>query len=304
MSEMNGSEVTQLFPVRKQVPLEGLYLGQNLLATAKQAGRSIVVADFVTDKNGVVAVADKPGRFRIPAALRSTSDWGLFQELMAQTDVVISSGAYFRRLAAPGHVQDILYQFETGHAFERLGNWRLGTGYASRHPDLAVVSRHLDFELPDELVRGRRRTTVFTTDAMAKSERARTFDSARTLVVASGGEGVDGNTVVTTLAEQMGYRVIMMASGPGVLELLLAANRLDLLYVTQAQRALPVHDPALAQTMLSAARRVAALEQFSLAHEYVQQDVVADDGSRMAQRYLRYDRRDSGLLGRAPPDGT
>ena len=43
---------------------------------------------------------------------------------MAQADVIISSGSYFKRLASKA-AQDILHQFEPGHAFEKLGQWRL-----------------------------------------------------------------------------------------------------------------------------------------------------------------------------------
>jgi hypothetical protein len=47
----------------------------------------------------------------------------------------------------------------------------------------------------------------------------------------------------------MGYRVIMMVSGPHVVDLLLAAKRLDLLFVTQAQVEIPFEVPASVQTM-------------------------------------------------------
>ena len=141
--------VQQVLPVRQLVPLRGLYLGQGLMQMSTQLGRSVVLADFVTDKNGVVATAYKPGRFHVPAELRNPSDWGLFQELMAQADVIISGGAYFKSLATAGDsAQDILHQFEPGKKFEELGEWRLSAGYEQRSPDVAIVTRDLDFELP------------------------------------------------------------------------------------------------------------------------------------------------------------
>ena len=72
----------------------------------------------------------------------------------------------------------------------------------------------------------------------------------------------------------MGYRVIMMASGPDVLELLLAANRLDLLYITQAQVEIPFDDPATVRTVLAGGRKINELNEFRLAHEFIQEDVV------------------------------
>src|SRR5512141_835792 len=126
--------IDQVFPIRKQVPLEGLYLEQRLMDLSTGIGRSVVLADYLTDKNGVVAKAGKDGQFQIPAELKNASDWGRYQELMAQADVTISGGAYYKRLAANG-TQDILYQFEPGHAFEKLGEWRLNAGYQKRSPD-------------------------------------------------------------------------------------------------------------------------------------------------------------------------
>src|SRR6266508_4132134 len=112
--------INQVFPVKKQVPLEGLYLDQRLMDIATEIGRSLVLTDYLTDKNGVVAKTGKDGQFQIPAELKNSSDWGRYQELMAQADVTISGGSYFKRLETS---QDILYQFEPGNAFEKLGEW-------------------------------------------------------------------------------------------------------------------------------------------------------------------------------------
>src|SRR5690349_13553111 len=227
----------------------GLEPGQRLTDVATEVGRSLVVADFLTDKNGVIAKADKEAHFQIPAELKNASDWGLYQELIALADVTISSGSYFNRLATTG-AQDILYQFEPGHGFEKLGQWRLSAGYQKRSPDLAVVSRQLDFELPEELIRSGRRIVIFTTDSAANSKEARAIKNANTTVIGSGEAGVDGRRMIATLADAMGYRVIMLVSGPSILDLLLKAKRLDRLYLTQAQVEIPFDDPAEVQTVL------------------------------------------------------
>lgn len=283
--------INQVFPVKKQVPLEGLYLGQKLRDLATQIGRSLVLTDYLTDKNGVVAKAGKEGQFQIPAELKNSSDWGRYQELMAQADVTISGGSYYKRLAADG-AQDILYQFEPGNPFEKLGEWRLGAGYKKRSPDLTIVSGHLDFELPQELIRSGRRIVIFTTDSMANSEEARALKNAKTTIVGSGESGVEGGRLIATLAQGMGYRVIMMVSGPHVLDLLLAAKRLDLLYVTQAQVEIPFEDPASVQTILLGGRKIDELNEFRLAHQFMQEDVVTEAGSRISQSFFRYDRKD------------
>src|SRR5262245_1500607 len=160
--------INQVFPIKKQVPLEGLYLGERLMDIAAEIGRRVVLTDYLTDKNGVVAKATKDAHFEIPAQLKNSSDWGRYQELMAQADVIISSGSYFKRLATKG-AQDILYQFESEGAFETLGQWRFEAGFERRSPDVAIVARHLDFELTEQLRKSGRRIVIFTTDAMANS---------------------------------------------------------------------------------------------------------------------------------------
>ena len=104
--------------------------------------------------------------------------------------------------------------------------------------------------------------------------------------------------MIAALAGDLGYRVIMMVSGPPILDLLLAAKRLDLLYVTEARVEIPVDDPAAVQTMLSGGRKIGEMREFHLAHKFVQERVPTEDGSLISQSFLRYDanavRRSSG----------
>ena len=283
--------IDQVYPVKKQVPLGGLYLDQRLADLAAEIGRSVVLTDYLTDQKGVIAKAAKDGHFEIPAKLRNSSDWSRYQELMAQADVIISSGSYFKRLATRG-AQDILYQFEPGQAFEGLGQWRLDAGFKNRGPDVAVVTRDLDFELPEELRNSGRRVIIFTTNSVASSDKAKSLRNADTSIVGSGEAGVDGGRMIATLAKEMGYRVTMMVSGPRVLELLLAAKYLDLFYVTEAQIEISFDDPAMVQTILAGGKKVSELENFHLAHRFTQEHVVTDDGSLISQSFLRYDTND------------
>jgi riboflavin biosynthesis pyrimidine reductase len=281
--------INQVFPQKRRVSLEGLYLDQKLKDLATQLGRSLVLTDYLTDRNGVVAKAGKDGHFQVPPQIKNSSDWGRFQELMAQADITISGGSYFKRLETS---QDVLYPFEPGHTFEKLGEWRLNAGYQQRNPDVAIVSRQLDFNLPEELIRSGRRIVVFTTDSMAHSDKARALNNAHTAIIGSGEAGVDGDRMIDTLASKLGYRVIMMVSGPHILELLLKANRLDLLYVTEAQVEIPFDDPASVQTILSGGKKVSELKEFRLAHQFIQENVVTEDGSLISQSFLRYDKKD------------
>ena len=286
---MDRVMIDQVFPVKRQVPLEGLYLDQRLLDRAAQIRRSLVLTDFLTDKNGVIAKATKDGRFEIPAPLKNASDWGRYQELLAQADVLISGGSYFKRLATS---QDILYQFEPGNAFENLGQWRLNAGYKKRSPDVAIVTRDLDFEIPEKLLQSGRRIFVFTTDALANSDKAKSLSNVNKVIIGSGEGRVEGDRMVATLSEDMGYRVIMMVSGPHVLDLLLKAERMDLIYVTEAQVRIPFEDPSTVQTILLGGKKVSDLKDFHLAHQFIQENVVTEDASLISQSFLRYDRKD------------
>ena len=280
--------INQVFPVKRQVSLEGLYLDQRLMDRAAQIGRSLVLTDYLTDQNGVIAKATKNGHFEIPAALKNSSDWGRYQELMAQADVIISGGSYFKRL---GTSQDILYQFEPGNVFEKLGGWRLNAGY-KRSPDVAIVTRELDFEIPERLMQSGRRIMIFTTDSVAKSDKAKSLNNENTIVRGSGESRVEGDRMIDTLANDMGYRVIMMVSGPRILDLLLKAERMDLIYVTEAQVEIPFEDPSTVQTILLGGKKVSELKDFHLAHRFIQENVITENGSRISQSFLRYDRKD------------
>lgn len=280
--------INQVFPVKRQVPLEGLYLAERLRERAAGLGRSLVLTDFLADKNGVIAKATQDGHFEIPAALKNPSDWGRYQELMAQADVIISGGSYFKRLTTS---QDILYQFEPGNAFENLGQWRLDTGYKKRSPDVAIVTRDLDFGLPGKLIKSGRRIVIFTTDSMAQSDKARSLSDENTVILGSGEREVEGGRMIATLANDMGYSVIMMVTGPHILDLLLKAERLDLIYVTEAQVEIPFEDRSAVQTILLGGKRVSDLKDFHLAHQFIQENAVTEDESLISQSFLRYDRK-------------
>jgi len=43
------SMINQVFPIMKQVPLEGLYLGQRLKDMATEMGRGLVLSDYLTN---------------------------------------------------------------------------------------------------------------------------------------------------------------------------------------------------------------------------------------------------------------
>jgi riboflavin biosynthesis pyrimidine reductase len=286
-----SAEVTQLFPERKQVPLEGLYLQQALRLLPGQIGHPLVLTAYITDRNGIVANSNENGQLQVPPEIKNPPDWHLFQELVAQSDLIISGSAYLKRVQASGSgAQDVLSEFEPGQKFEHLGRWRLDHGLKARQPDLAFLTHKLDFQFPPGVLGTDRRVFIFTSFFMADSKEAGALTDAGAVVVGCGETGVDGSRMMDYLEMDSGYHVIMNVTGPSVLALLLEARQLDLLYITEVQREIPFEDPSSVRTILPEGKRVDELEDFNLTYRYAQENITAEDGSPISQEFHRYDR--------------
>ena len=101
--------------------------------------------------------------------------------------------------------------------------------------------------------------------------------------------------MIDTLSNELGYQVIMMVSGPNILDLLLKAGRLDRIYVTEAQVEIPFDDPSSVRTILSDNRKVSDLEDFELTHQFFQENVVTEAATLISQSFFKYERKDLGL---------
>ena len=292
-------KVMQLLPSKKkQLPLEGLYLDQDLTGLSNAIGRPLVIASYVTDLNGLVATKGLNGRWQVPPEIKNTCDWRLFQELLAQADLAISGSSYIKRVVATGgHPQDILFQFLPGMQFEALGEWRLEMGFKKRSPDLAILTHHLDFSFPDSLLKGDRKIFVFTTYSMAETDKARMFRNQGIDVIGSGEQGVEGEKIIGYLQNGFDYHVMMLTTGPSALDVLLRSKNLDLLYITQVQLEIPFESPASVCTILPSGMKMSQLEGFSLTHQFLQENVATDAGMHSSQLFLRYDRE-----GMIPPN--
>ncbi len=279
--------------------LEGLYLSHGLQELAKRIDRPIVVANYVTDMNDVIAVEGVRGS---PEKLKNPTDWRLFQEITAQADVIITGASYMSEFAERGeNVQNVLTQFDKGSPFEDLGDWREQNGLR-RNPDLAVVSRSLNFSLPKAILESGRHALVFTVYRMQDSENAKELEEAGATVIGAGEDGVSGAVMIERLGSE-GYRVIKMITGSRVLKLLLDAEfrnqegevirkgALDRLYITRVDKKI-TDDLSSAITVLEG-RKVDDLTSkeggFKLIQRY-SQDKIA--GVETAQEFLVYERLD------------
>ena len=221
--------IQPITPPGEQRPLAGTYLAHNLrqLATTQP----FVYANFITSLDGRIAIPHptKPG-LTVPPNVVNERDWRLFQELAAQADLIISSGRYLRDWA-DGRAQEIL-QIDDPR-FADLRQWRQAQGLPPQ-PDLAILSRTLDFPIPPVLRAGGRRVVVFTT-ADPAPERVRQIEDQAGQLFVVGEQSIDGRQFVHQAAE-LGYQTIYSAAGPQILHLLLHAGVLQRLYLTTVQR--------------------------------------------------------------------
>ncbi len=228
------NSVLQLYPLpAAERPLQGLYLSHNLRQYSGASGQAFVYSNFVTSIDGRIAIPhpSRPG-LMVPKNVANDRDWRLFQELAVQADIIISSGRYLRDWA-DGRAQEILQVDDP--RFADLREWRQSQGL-SPQPDIAIISGSLQFPIPDVLTAGGRKVVVFTT-ANPDPERVAEIESKAGQVIIAGDESVDGAEMVRYMT-RMGYQTVYSAAGPKIMHLLLAANVLNRLYLTHANRLL------------------------------------------------------------------
>lgn len=108
--------VLRLYPAPPEpTQLEGLYLKLNLHLQV-EVGEILIYSNYIASMDGRISLRDtSTGRFIVPEAIANKRDWRLYQELAAQSDVMITSARYFRQLAK-GEAQDLLPVGQIGRA--------------------------------------------------------------------------------------------------------------------------------------------------------------------------------------------
>ncbi len=265
--------------------VKGLYLRLDLQGVAQKLGRPLVISNYVCDLNDVIAKRDKGGEFQVARELKNDSDWRLFQELTAQSDVIITGAGYLKRYAAMGEkAENVIDQFSKGGEFASLGEWRESRGL-KRNPDIVVVSRGLDFEIPAAAFRDNRKVIVFTTTDAAASQRAKDYQKMGVELIGAGKVGVDGKIMIDHLRRR-NYKVIKMTTGPRVLDILLKADMMDEIFITRVQREIKA-DPADVQTVLGE-KKLENLRGFKYKRLFYQDEVTASDGQMISQDFGVY----------------
>lgn len=220
--------VLRLYPTpQEKRPLEGLYLDLNLHRQARE-GEVLIYANYIASLDGRISVSGADGEQQVPESIANERDWRLYQELAAQSDVLLTSARYFRQLAR-GTAQDLL-PVGQAPAYTDLAEWRQRQGMAPQ-PAVAVLSRSLD--IPDaalDAVQGRD-CYLFTTEQADAVAVARLKERGIE-VIAAGRTDVEGALLRRELV-RLGLRSAYMVAGPQVHGTLLAAGALDRLFLTQ-----------------------------------------------------------------------
>ena len=212
-------------------PLDGLCLGHRLLERA-EAGRPWIYSSLVMSLNGVLAVGDGDGGWTHPDSLTDPRDLRLLCELMAQADCLITSAGYLRDLHR-GRLGNLL-QLPDIEENRPLADYR-ARHHASPHPAVLVVSRSLDFSLPDSVAEHGQTLRVLTPRDAPEGRAAELRERGVEVVRAAEDGWVGANAVVDQL-QALGARTAYLFCGPRMNDILMRAGRIDRLYLSWLHR--------------------------------------------------------------------
>lgn len=234
MPAPRNENILQLYPLPGgEHALQGLYLAHDLRQYASGNSAPYIYANFVTSLDGRIAIARPDGKgLMVPKNIANDRDWRLYQELAAQADLIISSGRYLRDWAE-GRAQEILQTDDP--RFADLREWRSTRGLKPQ-PDIAIISRSLEFSIPAVLTKNGRKAIFFTT-GNPNPDRVRKIEDDAGQVIVAGENRVEGK-LFAQHAAKLGYRTIYSGAGPKILRLLVADGVLNRLYLTFANRIL------------------------------------------------------------------
>jgi len=219
--------VLQLYPAPQQeMALKTLYLSRQLHRQAA-LGDMLIYANYIASLDGRISLPDVNGEQGVPATLANKRDWRLYQELAAQSDIMLTSARYFRQLAK-GNAQDLL-PVGAGDDYADLRDWRNAQGLKAQ-PDVAIISASLDIpQAALEKVQDRR-VLVLTTEC-ADTAKSAALEALGIKVILAGKRLVEGERLKQVLASN-GYRSAYMIAGPGLHATLVQAGVLDYLFLT------------------------------------------------------------------------
>jgi riboflavin biosynthesis pyrimidine reductase len=220
-----SNTVLRLYPNPSlETHIKDLYLSHNLHKAGTKES-PFVYANFLSSLDGRIAVEDvEEGETYIPKHLTTESDFGLFMELHAQSDCLITHGGYMRALSR-GRLGNILQPRNPEHR-----EWRRRNGL-SPYPAVVIASASLNFPIHDSLSEYGQ-TVYIATGKRADPDRIRHWQSLGYTVLVTGEDNmVHGGSLVRQLSE-LGYHSIYLIAGPTMLDTMIREKQLSRLYLT------------------------------------------------------------------------
>jgi len=221
-------DILQLYPVtQQQRALNGLYLELELCGQAAP-GDVLIYSNYIASVDGRISIRDDDSdEFLVPESIANKRDWRLYQELAAQSDVMLTSARYFRQLAH-GKAQDLLPVGRVPE-YADLCEWRQQHGLKEQ-PDVVVISNSLDIPAAAlEEVQDRR--VIICTSERVDDDQLGRLESMGLTVLIAGRQRVEGKQLKQLLIDQ-GFRSAYMIAGPEVHRTLIADGVLDYLFLT------------------------------------------------------------------------
>jgi len=207
----------------EEVSIKGLYLAHQLHKRGT-AESPFVYANFLSSLDGRIALEDTVQGTYIPKHITTASDFGLFMELHAQADCIITHGGYMRALAE-GRLGNILQVKD-----KDLVEWRRNNGLKPQ-PAVIIASASLDFPLHNSLQEHVQAVHI-ATGINADPARVRYWqDLGYSLLFTGEDTMVHGAPLIDALSG-LGYKTIYLVAGPQMLDTVVREKRLSRLYLT------------------------------------------------------------------------
>jgi riboflavin biosynthesis pyrimidine reductase len=211
-------------PPCQEVPLQGVYLDHNL----HKQGTPCVYANFLSSLDGRIALEDTTKHTYIPKHITTAADFGLFMELHAQADCIITHGGYMRALAEE-RLGNILQVTD-----KNLAEWRRNNGLPP-HPAVVIASASLNFPL-HRSIHEHGQTVYIATGKNADAQRIRYWqDLGYSMLFTGDGQTVHGAPLIHQLSG-LGYKSIYLVAGPQMLDTVIKEKQLSTLYLTMTHQ--------------------------------------------------------------------
>lgn len=207
----------------EKISIKGLYLAHHLHKRGTTQS-PLVYANFLSSLDGRIALEDTVQGTYIPKHITTASDFGLFMELHAQADCIITHGGYMRALGE-GRLGNIL---QVGN--KDLVEWRRKNGLKPQ-PAVIIASASLNFPLHNSL-REHAQDVYISTGKNAAPDRIRYWqDLGYPLLFAGEDQMVHGAPLIHELSG-LGYKTIYLVAGPQMLDTVIREEQLSRLYLT------------------------------------------------------------------------